>query len=361
MPARRVEAATATTLTLGGRELLSFAGTGYLGLAHHPEVIEAAREALGRCGLSAGASRVTSGSFEEHEALEEALARFLRVDAALVTTDGWLADEAVLEAHGPELGAVLLDRNAHDSLRVAARLVDAPVEEFDAGALEAADGFLARHPGARVAALTDGVFPMRQRIADLPALLSRVGDAGLLLVDDSHALGMLGEGGRGSASHHGITDARLVTAGSLAKSLGASGGVVAGCAERVERVRAGAEAFASTTPVPPAVAAGARAALAVLEREPERHARQVANARRLGELGRRLGREPNPTAIPVLAVPVPDAERGAALERALASAGIFVPWTTYGGGAGDLRLAVTSEHAPEDLDRLASVLEAALS
>lgn len=361
MTTRRVEAATATTLTLGGRERLSFAGTGYLGLAHHPEVIEAAREALGRCGLSAGASRVTSGSFEEHEALEEELARFLGVEAALVTTDGWLADEAVLEAHGPELGAVLLDRNSHDSLRVAARLAGASAQEYDAEDLAGADAFLERHTGSRIAVLTDGVFPMRQRIADLPELLARIGPDGLLLVDDSHALGMIGEGGRGSASQHGLTDPRLVTAGSLAKSLGASGGFVAGSAARVNGVRERAEAFASTTPVPPAVAAGARAALAVLEREPERHARLLDNARALGELGRALGRTPNPIPIPVLAVPVPDAARGAALERALDEAGLFIPWITYGGGAGDLRVAVTSEHTVEDLERLRSALAAALS
>lgn len=361
MPARRVEAATATTLTLGGRELLSFAGTGYLGLAHHPEVLEAVREALGRCGLSAGASRVTSGSFEEHEALEERLARFLGVEAALLTTDGWLADEAVLEAQAGELGAVLLDRNAHDSLRVAARLTGAATHEFDPADLGDADAFLAGHPGARVAVLTDGVFPMRQRIADLPSLLGRAGEDGLLLVDDSHALGMLGDGGRGSASQHGLDDPRLLTAGSLAKSLGASGGFVAGSASRVGRVRERAEAYAGTTPVPPAVAAGALAALTVLEREPQRHARLLENARALGELGRAFGRTPNPVPIPVLAVPVPDAARGAALERGLAEAGIFAPWTTYGGGAGDLRLAVTSEHTPQHLDRLRAVLETALS
>lgn len=361
MSVRCAEAATATTLTVGGQELLSFAGTGYLGLAHHPEVLDAVRETLGRCGLSAGASRVTSGSFVEHEALEEQLGRFLGVEAALVTTDGWLADEAVLEAHAGELDAILVDRNAHDSLRVAARLAGAPVEEYDAAELAAADAFLDQNPGGRVAVLTDGVFPMRQRVADLPELLGRAGEDGLLLVDDSHALGMLGTGGRGSASQHGLQDRRLVTAGSLAKSLGASGGFIAGSAAAVERIRARAEAYASTTPVPPAVAAGARAALGVLEREPERHARLVANARALGELGRSLGRVPGPIPIPVLAVPVPDAGRGAALERAFTAAGIFVPWITYGGGAGDLRVAVTSEHTPEHLDRLRTALEAALA
>ncbi len=362
---RHIEAATATTLTIGGRELLSFAGTSYLGLGHHPAVLDAVREALGRCGLTAAASRVTSGNFAEHEALEEALARFLGVDAVAITPDGWLADAAALTAHFEEVDGLALDESSHAALWSAAALVSAHVWGFDGEDMTMTRAWLEEQAKVGAAILTDGVFPMAQRIPDLAAIVAALpatpGVAGLVVVDDSHGLGMLGEGGRGSVRAAGLADERIVTTGSLAKSLGAAGGFVAGSFARIERVRASGQIYDCTTPIPPAVSAGARAAIEVLEQEPERHARLLANAAQLGGLARVLDIDVHPVPIPVLAVPLPDESKGRALERALEQAGIFAPWTTYGGGAGDLRIAVTSEHTAEDLARLSAVLESELS
>ncbi len=356
---RGAKRATATTLTVEGRTFLSFAGTGYLGLAHHPEVVEAAREALSTCGLSAGASRETSGSFVQHEQLEEGLARFLGVEAALVTPSGWLANGALL-ASPPEPRLAFVDAEAHPSLTASAGQGGAEVMTYEATDLAPVRQRLSDAVGEAVALCTDGLFPMAQRVADVPGLLELLPGDGLLVLDDSHGIGVLGEGGRGTARQLGVTDARVAITGSLAKALGAAGGLVAGSAALVERVRAGGDSYAGTTPIPPAVAAGACAALGVLEREPARHGRLLENARRLGELGVRLGRARHPLPIPVLAVPVPDEDRGRGLQAALEDAGLFVPWTRYGGGGGDLRIAVTSEHGAEEIERLAAVLEAEL-
>ncbi|MCB9915270.1 MAG: pyridoxal phosphate-dependent aminotransferase family protein [Planctomycetes bacterium] len=280
-------AASATRLVRGGRTLLSFAGTGYLGLAHHPAVLDAAREALARCGLSAGAARGTTGTFDEHEALEEELARFLGVEAVALAPDGWLADAAALEALAPEVDALLLDVDAHAALRAAARLVDLPRHDYAPHALDEARAWLDARGAHRPALLCDGVHPMAQRVAELPLLLELVGSRGALVVDDSHGLGVLGAHGRGTVEAFALRDARLVVTGSLAKALGAGGGFVAGDAELVARVRTSSAAYNTTTPVPPAVAAGARAALRVLADDPARLERLRANARRLDALAAR--------------------------------------------------------------------------
>ena len=350
MPAFTIQAAPATHVTHDGCRLLSFAGTGYLGLAHHPRVIEAAQSALGRYGLSASASRVTSGNFVEHEALEAELAEFLGLPSVLLTTDGWLADEAILQAHASGLDRVLLHARSHESLRVAARLVGARVSEFQD------EGSCVPHEG-RTAILTDGVFPTDQRVADLPRLVDCLDASDLLVVDDSHGLGVVGDGGRGTLRHWEVADPRVVVTGSLAKSLGAAGGFIGGSRERLDRVRQRSEAYVGTTPIPPAVAAGARAALDLLAHEPERHARLLVNARRLGDIGRAFGQAPNSTPIPVLSLPTDHRDVGGELARR----GMFVPWTSYGGGRAALRIAVTSEHTSEDLDRLRDALGAILS
>lgn len=352
----RIEASTATTVRIGGRDLLSFAGTNTLGLAHHPEVLEAAREALARCGLSSAASRTTSGNFADHEHLEEALAEFLGVEAALLLPDGWLADEAVMEAYGDELDTVLVDADAHAALWISTALTRAQVIDCGSGDLMRAHALLDRHGDHHLALLTDGLFPMQGRIANLHDLLQLLPRTGLLVVDDSYGLGFLGEGGRGSLSGSGIADSRVVVTGSLAKALGAAGGFVAGSAGTIERVRRRAEVFAGTTPIPPAVAAGAAAALRVLEREPLRVRRLRSHAAHLGQLGDAFGVERPEVHVPVLALPLPDETAGKLVVHSLIDRGLFVPWTRYGGGAGALRIAVTSEHTTADIDRLQEVL-----
>jgi len=353
---RRIDASTSTTLRVSGQDLLSFSGTNLLGLGHHPQVLAATQDCLARTGLSAGASRTTSGNFAEHENLEEALAEFLGLEAALLLPSGWLANEAVMEAYGDELDTVLVDADAHASLWISTALTRAQVIDFGASDLTRAHALLDRHRDQHLALLTDGFFPMQGRIAPLAELLSLLPRKGILVVDDSHGLGFLGKGGRGSLNGAGLQDQRVVLTGSLAKALGAGGGFIASSRGTIERVRRRAESFVGTTPIPPAVAAGARAALQILESEPERVRRLRAHAARLSTLGKRLGLDIPDHQGPVLALPVEDQPTGKQLETQLAAKGLFIPWTEYGGGPGALRVAVSSEHTSADLTLLEEVL-----
>lgn len=358
----QIESSTATRVIVDGVERLAFAGCDYLGLAHHPAVVEAARAELAAGGVTTAASRATTGQRPVHARLEHALAELVGTEAALVTADGYLADLAVLQALRDDVSVALLDADAHPSLFDAVRVGGARAYDYGPGDLSRAHALLDRFGGEGVAVLTDGTFPMHGRIAACADLLRLLPPDGWLVVDDSHTLGVLGDGGRGTLEVFGLDDPRVVVTASLAKGLGAAGGVIAGSASVIERARHRADAFVGTTALPPAMAAAALAATDVLQREPERVERLHANVAQLHQLGRRLGRPLRGSFLPVLPLPAGDAERGERLTRGLLERGLFVPTVRYP-GAGDrclLRISVNSEHTAADLFELEEALAALL-
>lgn len=354
-----IGATTARTVEIDGVELLAFHGCGYLGLAHDPQVIQAAYAALSRYGSSALASRRTSGNLELHERLESRLADFMGTEAALVLEDGYLADLAALQglaARGHELA--VLDADAHPSLVAGATLAGLQCFDYGAGDVTRAVALLDRHAHLRPLVLTDGVFGFHGRLAPIPELLRHLPEGGLLVVDDSHGVGVLGERGRGALEIFGAPLENVVITSSLAKALGASGGFIAGSFEVIESIRRGAEAFTATSALAPSAAAAALAALARLEAEPERLERLRANTGQLHRTARRVGLRSTGTYLPILRISFSDEQGARRLAAALHVEGIFAPTLSYPGGAnpGTVRIAVTSEHTAHDLRRLEEAL-----
>ena len=361
-PSPVVERRTATRVVVDGEERLAFAGCDYLGLAHDERVVRAAQEAMVKFGVSAGASRSTSGTLDEHVLLEEALAEFIGTEAALVTVDGYIADLAVVRGLGDRAAAILLDADAHPSLVDAARLVDVPRFDYGAGDLNRAHALLDRHVDEGVLGLTDGVFPQNGRIAPTNELLRHLPTEGVLVLDDSHMLGVLSERGRGSLEVHGLDDPHIVVTASLGKALGAGGGVVAGSAANIARIRERAEPFVASSALSPSATAAARAALDALASEPERVERLRANTGALHRMARRLGLAPRGTYLPILRLEADDAATVEGLVDSLGEHGVFTPVLRYPGmtSAAGLRLTVCSEHTAEDLARLERALDGAL-
>lgn len=358
-----LEGSTARTVHVDGVELLAFHGCGYLGLGHEPEVAEAARAAFHRYGASSLASRTTSGNLEVHEALEARLADFLGVERALVLEDGFLADLAVVQGlatRGHEVA--LLDADAHPSLTSAARLAGLETYDYGSGDVNRALALLDRFGDRRPLVLTDGVFGMHGRLAPVPELLRYLPGGALVVLDDCHGIGVLGERGRGTAEAFGVPDAQLadqlVLTGSLAKALGAAGGFIAGAAEFVESVQRGAETFVTTTGLAPASAAAALRALQLLEEQPERLERLRANTGQLHRTARRVGLRSTGTFLPILRIPFDDYDDARRLSAALHVEGLFAPAIRYPGApeGGLVRCAVTSEHTAHDLKRLEEAL-----
>lgn len=351
------ERRTATTVTLRGTELLAFAGTDYLGLAHHPEVIAACKRALDEHGLSPTAARHSSGGSVWHDQCEEALAEFLGVESALVLGAGWIADFAVGEAQQGSCRAALLDADAHPSLVSGARASGADCYDFGPGDLTRAHALIDRFGDATPSVWTDGVYPQVGRMAGLPDLLRVLPSDGTLVVDDSHGIGVTGPGGRGTATAFGLVDDRIVQTGSLGKSLGASGGFVAGSAQKVETIRRRSEVARTSAPPPPAACAAASKSLDIIQAEPTRIEGLHKNTNALHRIARRLGREQPGRFLPVLPLRLPDEATGRAVAAALIGHGLFVPWMRYPGtDGGCLRVAVNAEHSEAQVSRLASVL-----
>lgn len=348
-----------------GRTMLVFGGCNYLGLAHHPSVLDAARQALSRFGVSASASRQTTGNTSEHEALEDDLAAYFSPPGhrlePLLTPDGYTANLAALQAlaHHPDRPhlVAIVDERAHPSLRDAALAAGLPVRTFSH--FDIRDLRLLLDAERRPAAvLTDGVFSADGALAPLRAMLAALRPEDTLLIDDCHGFGTIGEGGRGSTWHAVIHDHRVVITATLAKGIGCGGGVVLAPADVTDAARRLATAYVCTTPVAPAVAAAARRAIGLLWEEPDRVERLHDNARRLrraiSEAGHRIVEAPTPIA----AFVVDDPAARAALARTLDAACIALPLIDYPGGPAEtyFRASVTAEHTAEQIELLASVL-----
>ncbi len=328
------------TVEVDGRPLINLASNDYLGLAIHPRLIAAAREATARHGTGAGASRLVVGHFEAHERVEQAFARFKHPgsdDAALLLPTGFLANLAVLTTLAGPGDLICLDKLCHASLIDAAQASGAAVRTYPHLGTEKLDRLLARHAQRApvgVAAhrpprrfiVTDSVFSMDGDVADLPALcdLAERHDA-ILLVDEAHGTGVLGETGAGLAELQGVVDRVPVTVSTASKALGGLGGIVTASRTVIDLIVNRARPFIYTTGVPAAQAAALGAALEVVRDEPWRRERVLRWSQRLreglAEQGWRL--PPSRVATPIVPLVTGDAPAALALASRLREAGLL--------------------------------------
>lgn len=356
------ESAAGPEVTVDGRRLVSFAGCDSLGLARHPEVIAAAREALARCGVSAGASRTTTGTWDEHVRLESALCAFMGAEDAVVLPSGWLACGALLRAVADTSRSALVDAGAHPAVHEGAALAGLPVATF--AHHDAADAARLLEPlvGGRPVVATCSVDLATGALAPLRELADAAADvSGVLVVDDAHGIGVLGAHGRGAAVHLGATGPHVHVAGTLSKAFGAHGGFVAGPRALCAAIRERVPAYAGATPLPPALAAAARRAVELASggalRTTLRDRCEAARVR-FAALGLPIPSE----AVPWMAVHGDSEQALRSVERRLADAGLLVPYVRYHGAPpqGYLRVALSAAHTAADVDRLGDALARAL-
>ncbi len=347
-----------------GRTLLNLSGNNYLGLADDPRVVAAAKAALDRHGVGAGASRLISGSLPPHADLEADLARFKGEEAALVFPTGYAANLGALAALAGPRDVVCSDALNHASLIDGGRLSGATVRRYrhrDVGHLRELLG-ASRGDGRRLV-VTDGVFSMDGDLAPLPALAEVAAEHGaILVVDDAHGTAVLGPEGRGTAAALGVEDGVHVHVGTLSKALGGQGGFVAGRRDLVDILVNAARTFVFTTGLAPALAAAAREALAISVTEGDRRERLAANARALRAALRRAGFAVLPEAdeepvTPIVPVLVGEAARAVALADRLRGLGVLVPAIrppTVPKGTSRLRASVMATHTADDVAEAAA-------
>lgn len=345
-----------------GRQILSFAGCNYLGLAHHPQVLAAATEAIARFGLSTSASRETSGNTALHAELERAVASATHTEQALVLPDGYTANLAAAQTLG-HLGVrhAIIDERAHRSLFDAAAAAGLTIHRYATGNVDACASWLSTLGRNESAVFTDGVFTSDGRIAPL-AELSRLGCR--LVIDDCHGFGVLGQNGAGTAALLGVRLAEhtLLTS-TLAKGIGCAGGFVAGARHVVEAARGHASAYICTTPSAPPLIAAALEAVRIAQCDDERRRRLARNSDLLCSILTRCGLGNFDPTTPIFAFSFSSEPAMHDLATHLLERGIFIPLIAYPGGPGPLyfRASVTSEHVEDDLACLDEALGAWLN
>jgi 8-amino-7-oxononanoate synthase len=259
---------------IAGKTLLNFSSYDYLGLNGHPEIVAAAKTAIDRFGVSASASRHVAGERPVHHALEQALADHYGVADSLVFVSGYATNLGVIgHIVGPK-DLVIYDSLAHNSIVMGGVLSGAVRRSFPHNDLDSLDRMLASSRGRfeRALIVVEGLYSMDGDYPDLPRLIEiKSKHNAWLMVDEAHALGVLGQYGYGSAEHFGIDPHQVdIWMGTLSKTLAGCGGYIAGCYELVEYLRLTVGAFVYSVAMPPVIAASTLKALEILHREPER-------------------------------------------------------------------------------------------
>ena len=347
--------ATGPTVQLHGRQIILLSSNNYLGLATHPTVIQAAVRATELYGAGAGASRLVCGTLPPHQLLESSLAAFQRTESALVFGSGYLANLGAITSLAGRGGLILADRLCHASLFDGCRLSGADLRVFRHGDCAHVESLLKRRqPDRPTLIVTDGLFSMDGDLAPLPDLAALAAQYGAVLyVDDAHGTGVMGPTGRGTIEHFGLEAQIPFHMGTLGKALGSSGAYVVGPHDMIDYLINTSRPFIFTTAPPPGTAAAAAAALTVIQNEPERRARLWANRQHLFDGLQRLGFRMTPTVSPVLPLLIGDAATALAFAEQLLAHGVFAPAIrppTVPDETSRIRVTVTSEHRPEQID-----------
>ncbi|HEU5104563.1 MAG TPA: 8-amino-7-oxononanoate synthase [Solirubrobacterales bacterium] len=350
---RLVEGPQGPSVTLDGRSVLLLCSNNYLGLADRAEVREAAAEAALRWGAGAGASRLISGTMEPHQALEQRLAAFKGYESALLFGSGYLANSGVIAALAGRGEVVFSDELNHASIVDGCRLSRAETFVYRHADLDHLEWGLRQADGRASLIVTDGVFSMDGDVAPLAELLALARRHGArLMVDEAHATGAVGPGGRGSVSAAGLSGEVDVVVGTLGKALGSYGAYVCADAELVDFLVNSARSFIFSTAPPPSAAAAASAALGVLEAEPELVESLQANAALLRRSLGAEGLDAGASTTQVVPVHVGEAEATMdlcelSLEKGVFAQGIRPP--TVAEGSCRLRLTAMATHRPADM------------
>lgn len=350
-----------TEVEIDGRRLIMIGSNNYLGLTHHPKVIEAARQAVAQFGTSCSGSRFLNGTLELHEELERRLARFMGKESALCFSTGFQTNIGTISSICGKDDVVLCDRENHASIIDGCRLSFADVRKWrhnDMADLEAQlQRATAQNKGILI--VVDGLYSMMGDLADLPSIARLARSYGArLMVDEAHSMGVLGKTGRGAAEHFGIDHEADLVMGTFSKSFASLGGFIAGPERVIHFMRHHARSMIFSASITPASAAAALASLDIIETQPEMRRRvlQIAHRVRTGlsQQGFSVGGTPDSPIVPVI---IGNQERMLRLWRTLFECGLFTNAVTQPAVPIGQDLIRTSFIATHTDEQIAKVLE----
>lgn len=350
----------ATHVMYEGSTYLMMASNNYLGLTHHPHVKDRALQAIQQYGTGSGGARLTSGSFPLFQELETRLAQWKECEKALTFTAGFMANLGTISALANKGDIIFSDELNHASLIDGCRLSGAKVQVYPHKYVQALEALLAesKHYGMRFI-ITDGVFSMDGDIAPLPELLELAEryDA-LLIVDDAHATGVIGEG-RGTAHHFHCDSPRIITTGTMSKALGSIGGYVCGSQTIIDYIINHSRPFIFATALSPADIGASLGALEVLAQESRVYQNLRSNTEYMHKALQSLG-IPSSDDTPIFPIIIGSNEDTVEASHLCEQEGIILSGIrppTVPINTGRLRLTVTAAHTEEELDKVIQVLQ----
>ena len=352
---RIVDSYDGSRIMMNNREMLLLCSNDYLGLANHPALRQAALEAMERYGFGAGASRLVSGTSALHQALENRLALFKGTEAALVFNSGYAANTGIIPAIAGIGDLILSDSLNHASIVDGCRLSKAQVKIYPHKDSAQVETLLKNNLQAkRKLIVTDGVFSMDGDIAPLPDLvyLAEKYDA-ILMVDDAHGTGVLGQTGKGTVEHFGLLGRVHIQMGTLGKALGSFGAYVAGSKELIDFLINCSRSFIYSTALPSSVCAASLAAIDVLEQEPERRDRLWKNRNQFANGLRSIGISTGASETPIIPVIIGDSGRALKAAEKLFEYGVYataIRPPTVPADAARIRTTVSAAHSDADID-----------
>src|ERR1700687_1847446 len=350
--------------TFDGKEVINLSSNNYLGLTTHPKLRRAAIDAIRKYGVGAGAVRTIAGTMKLHMELEEQIARFKNVEACVVFQSGFTANAGTVSAVLGKEDLIISDELNHASIIDGARLSRATIKVFKHKDVKDCERILqenANFPGKKLI-ITDGVFSMDGDIAPLPELCELAEKYNsIMMVDDAHASGVLGRGGRGTVDHQQCHGRVHIQVGTLSKAIGAMGGYVCGSRDLIDFLYLRARPFLFSTSHPPATAAACQAAFTLLDSpEGERLVKKLwANTKFFKRELKKRGFQFKASETPIIPIHVGDAAKAFEFSKKLFEAGVFAPAVGYpvrAAGKARLRAIVSATHKREQLLQAADTL-----
>ena len=348
-------------VTMGGKELIMLGSNNYLGLTNHPKVKEAAIAAIRKYGTGCAGSRFLNGTLDIHEELEARLAAFMHKEAAIAFSTGFQTNLGTISAIVGKDDVVAIDKLDHASIIDGCRVAFGEVRKYRHNDMSDLDRVLSQGNDKGKLVVVDGVFSMEGDIADLPGIVDVSKAHGArIMVDDAHGIGVLGEGGRGTAEHFGLEDEVDIIMGTYSKSLASIGGFIVATAEAVDYIKHHARALIFSASPPPASVASVIAALDIIEQEPERREKLWENTRKIQKGFKEMGFDIGVSETPVVPVVVGEDMTAFMMTIRLEEEGIFVnpvvsPATPPGRAL--IRTSYMATHTFEQLDRVLEVFD----
>ncbi len=350
-----IEAVKGNKVVIHGKEMIMVGSNNYLGLIDHPKVMQAAKAAVDKYGVSTCGSRFLNGTLDIHDELEERLAGFMHKEAALSFSTGFQTNQGIISTVVGRGDAVITDRMDHASIIDACRLSYGTAHKFKHNDMSALERILAElEEGIGKLIIVDGVFSMEGDLVNLPEIVRLGKQYGAnIMVDDAHGIGVMGKNGRGTSEHFGVESDVDLIMGTFSKSFASLGGFVVGKKKVISYIKHHARALIFSASITPASVATVLATLDIIENEPERRERLWAVTEKMKSGFQAMGFDTGPTETPVIPVLIGDDESAFLMWKSLNEEGIFTNPVIYPAvpqGQALIRTSYSATHSDEELD-----------